>query len=100
MSTTLPCTGHVGGHQREAFQEAVQESWPDRPTDLELLRLAGLLWGCAEVMPRHLSDDLDVRSAPSYAQGARAVRKYARFITRLGKEPVRPSRQSLSPKRT
>jgi hypothetical protein len=80
-SSSLPFTGHGGsGHLCDLFTSSVEESDPLRGANADpaVQASAGHLWGCTDILPRHVCDILDVPQGSTYAQAARAVRRAAR----------------------
>jgi hypothetical protein len=70
INSTLPLAGHLPGHLRDRFAEAIE----DRDDD-EVQRAAGVVWSCTDVLPGDLCSMLDLPPGSSYAQAARVVRR-------------------------
>ncbi|MDM7856627.1 hypothetical protein [Cellulomonas alba] len=66
---SLPLPGHVPGHIRDAFTEAIEDADPDA-----LWRAAGRVWSCTDILPSSCCTLLDIPLGSTYAQAARRVR--------------------------
>lgn len=75
-TTNLPRPGHLGGDLREAFQEQLEQAWPNPYGDPELRRLGGQLWSCSDTLPAADCEMLDLPAGSTYAQAARALCRY------------------------
>jgi hypothetical protein len=96
--STLPRSGHLPGHIRDAFLYAMQaypSHWPAALLDADAIEwhdderadwwaglnaeqrahwLAGQLWNCTDTLPSGACEDIGLPHGSTYAQAARHIR--------------------------